>query len=1304
MDLRLEGRHPLLFDDDAASAFINSADALVPWCGDPTLLIDRYDVRHLLDRIPPRPPRRASNRLAEEVADGGVTASQLDHERYLDLLPSTDDTDAISVASPDDAREISSDKIKDLDATYQAVPFSYGNAENAADPNKDSGLTYSGYRPAFPLPERLMSKLPDTEKLHQIIARTASFVSQHGGQSEIVLRVKQGDNPTFGFLMPDHHLHEYFRFLVDHPQLLNNDATSEKTQDKEKLEEQNKDMLPPRSGALSLLGSVYGSIEDDDDTNATGCTNPSIADNAPSSHSSEQALKTLEGHNKIKTTNSYVVPKDMTSTRKKLATRSMINFACRINGKEFEAILVEQDKSIRRGLNFMAKPPYYQGSGILGIHLCLSKRAQEFSSMIFEFLIRTRVFVFGANSLSFYQFELALIKGNARSKNKGRNEVSEAAHCRSSDMSEEWFYDPHRKEKFKMVIGGSKKEKHDQDSNRPTQSGASVDEAAAIVLAVTRGVSPANARQHVAAPDSTLGLSQREALLGSSAGSFSSLPDQDSMPKRGSSYEAGTSLHLSGLDPPSKRASRTVDDVWIAKAIAKTAALAASREADSSEASLTKEQKLKAERLKRARMFSAMIKSGNPLTTTCSAATDEDSSLHICAGTDIAHKEREGSSVPHDANDEDGNHKRHKSRQWSEHYSSSGRKHRKHHSSSDRVSRHHKHHSSSEDEYRHRKKSHHHKDEDASEDEENEKKLYDKHRNKHHSRSQRNHLIEREMNRNKLDQPEIAQKLSNQQQELNMPGSSDTKSTNASTEVSSVLDAYFRDVPFALPILVVTMWGRARYSPTRAVARMPDDDLLHLLRVDRTTLCLRSSAPPPQSSAGSGSKPPKGILSASAMASAARLDLDGNPIEPMTICMIGAGGFIGSHLCEKLMAETPHTVLAVDVYSDKIKHLLDAAEGQEAARRPWGGRIQFHRLNIKNDSRLEGLIKMSDLVSSLVLWNRSNPGSLLALFFSVICAVLQFFFTVTLLLSIFSLAVMTINLAAICTPADYNTRPLDTIFSNFIDALPVVKYCSENNKRVIHFSTCEVYGKTIGSFLPNDHPLRKEPEFFVLKEDVSPCIFGPIEKQRWSYACAKQLIERLIYAEGAENGLEFTIVRPFNWIGPRMDFIPGIDGPSEGVPRVLACFSNNLLRREPLKLVDGGQSQRTFVYIKDAIEAVLLMIENPARANGHIFNVGNPNNEVTVKQLAEIMTQVYSNVSGEPALEVPTIDVSSKDFYGEGYDDSDKRIPDMTIINKQLGWNPKTSLWDLLDSTLTYQHKTYAEAIRRSIAKPAASH
>ncbi|KAK6936203.1 NAD-dependent epimerase/dehydratase [Dillenia turbinata] len=346
-----------------------------------------------------------------------------------------------------------------------------------------------------------------------------------------------------------------------------------------------------------------------------------------------------------------------------------------------------------------------------------------------------------------------------------------------------------------------------------------------------------------------------------------------------------------------------------------------------------------------------------------------------------------------------------------------------------------------------------------------------------------------------------------------------------------------------------------------------------------------------------------------------RSDLDGNEIKPMKVFLIGGGGFIGSHLCEKLMAETSHKVIVIDVFSDKIDHLLHKSC-------PSVDRIEFHKINIKNDSRLETLIKSTDI---------------------------------------------TVNLAAICTPADYNTRPLDTIYSNFLDAIPVVKYCTESGKRLIRFSTCEIYGKTIGSFLPNDHPLRKDHMFYPLKEDVSPCIFGPVEKQRWSYACAKQMIERLIFAEGAEHGLKFTIVRPFNWIGPRMDFIPGIDGPNDGIPRVLACFSN----------------------------------ENPSRANGQIFNVGNPNNEVTVKELAQLMIKVYAKVSGDDASNLTTMEVRSKDFYGVGYDDSDKRIPDMTIINQQLGWNPKTSLEDLLDITLEYQHRTYSQAIKKALSQPA---
>ena len=87
----------------------------------------------------------------------------------------------------------------------------------------------------------------------------------------------------------------------------------------------------------------------------------------------------------------------------------------------------------------------------------------------------------------------------------------------------------------------------------------------------------------------------------------------------------------------------------------------------------------------------------------------------------------------------------------------------------------------------------------------------------------------------------------------------------------------------------------------------------------------------------------------------ARVNLDGNSIPMLAICMIGGGGFIGSHLCEKLMAETNHKAVVVDVSSEKINHLLDRSL-------PWAHRIEFHQMNIKSDSRLETLVQTTDLV------------------------------------------------------------------------------------------------------------------------------------------------------------------------------------------------------------------------------------------------------------------------------------------------------------------------------------------------------
>ncbi|XP_065050807.1 uncharacterized protein LOC135680658 isoform X3 [Musa acuminata AAA Group] len=746
---------------------------------------------------------------------------------------------------------------KDSDGTYQAVPFSYGNTANAVgSKNSDSGLTNSCYRPPFLLPERLQCNLPPTEKLHQIIARTATFVSQHGGQSEIVLRVKQGDNPTFGFLMPDHYLHEYFRFLVEHPQLLKSDTSTTEAQEEENLEDKKDKMLASDSGALSFLGSFYGTAEDDDgsheaDTEVVGSVHTSIADIAAVPHKAEQPYMALEGKGEIKSLAAPVVSKDKTvSIKRKLPAKStLVNGPYGKNARDGNPILpglVEQPRSSVSGRSdvksVLLEPPSFLKRMIDKIVEFILRNGKEFEAVLIEQDKTVGRFPFLLPSNQYHPYYLKVLEGarqgNTGSKKKVQADLTKESSRdhNSSDLSEGWLYDPHRKEKFKMVIGPPKKEKHDQQPTLAPQAGVSVDEAAAIVLAATRGVSSANAHQDISRPELAAGRTHREATHASSLGSYSFLQGWESIPKPASSHEEGTSLPSSNQQL-SNKGSNTDDDVWIAKAIAKTAALVTSCEADSSEASLTKEQKLKAERLKRAKMFAAMIKSGDPLSKLTGSITAQNSSLEISAagssrsgaGSDLLVKEREGSSVPfdaevsgrskfqeresdHDVSEEYSNrekhqscsrdlktddmvesHKQSKKRHRSEHsinHRNGDKKHRKHPSSSkDKESRHrHKHHSSSEDEYGHRKHSRsHRRHKDEGTPEEKERTGSDGHRKKHHRRSQRNHDTDEEVNTTILDQSEVPQK-SNHQKVVNMPSAP----TDAATEVSKDLRAKIR--------------------------------------------------------------------------------------------------------------------------------------------------------------------------------------------------------------------------------------------------------------------------------------------------------------------------------------------------------------------------------------------------------------------------------------------------------------------------------------------------------------------------------
>jgi UDP-apiose/xylose synthase len=204
-----------------------------------------------------------------------------------------------------------------------------------------------------------------------------------------------------------------------------------------------------------------------------------------------------------------------------------------------------------------------------------------------------------------------------------------------------------------------------------------------------------------------------------------------------------------------------------------------------------------------------------------------------------------------------------------------------------------------------------------------------------------------------------------------------------------------------------------------------------------------------------------------------------------------------------------------------------------------------------------------------------------------------------------------------------------------------------------------------------------------------------VNKERWSYACAKQLLERVIFAHGAHAALPFTIIRPFNVIGPRMDFLPDVDG--EGVPRVLASFMNALLRNQPLPIVDGGLQRRSFVSVDDFIDGVVRVLEHPRACRGEILNLGNADNDVTIRDLAELLRATYARcVPGAP---LPGLrEVSADALYGAGYDDSLVRIPDLGKAERLLGWRPHTSLPAMLPEIVADYVARYAPLLQAAEA------
>ncbi len=257
-----------------------------------------------------------------------------------------------------------------------------------------------------------------------------------------------------------------------------------------------------------------------------------------------------------------------------------------------------------------------------------------------------------------------------------------------------------------------------------------------------------------------------------------------------------------------------------------------------------------------------------------------------------------------------------------------------------------------------------------------------------------------------------------------------------------------------------------------------------------------------------------------------------------------------------------------------------------------------------------------------------------------------------------------IPLVAIATPNVYVTDPLKVFQLDFEANLKIIKWVAKYKKRLIFPSTSETYGMC-------------EDEKF--NEYTSKLILGPIHKCRWIYSASKQLLDRVIIAYAENGDLACTIFRPFNWVGPRLD---SMEQAQLGNGRVITIFLYNLIHGKDIVLVNGGKQRRTFTYLDDGIDALVRIIEKDGSTlNEKIFNIGSPDNDISIAELADIMIDNYNKIMDKP-YKGKVIKQSEDEFYGKGYEDIPIRVPDISEAKEKLSWEPQYNISESISKTM----------------------
>ncbi len=247
-----------------------------------------------------------------------------------------------------------------------------------------------------------------------------------------------------------------------------------------------------------------------------------------------------------------------------------------------------------------------------------------------------------------------------------------------------------------------------------------------------------------------------------------------------------------------------------------------------------------------------------------------------------------------------------------------------------------------------------------------------------------------------------------------------------------------------------------------------------------------------------------------------------------------------------------------------------------------------------------------------------------------------------------------IHEAAVVGVKKYMDNPLKVILTNTLGTHNVVEAALKKHVELFLLaSTSEVYGKNVNVPLSED----------------SDRILGPTNIFRWCYSTTKALDEHMLFAYHHQNGLPITILRYFNAYGPRQE--------SSDYGAVIPIFIKRILSGKPPLIHGDGKQTRGFTYITDLVSGTLLALEKE-QSIGEIFNIGNEE-EITINGLANLILELTDNLN-----KIKPKHTSYKEFYGDGYEDTLRRVADIRKARKILNYEPKIPLKEGLKKTIEW--------------------